>query len=319
MLDAKPCGKKRKLCATEHRLLEESKWKSRKPAHLRVSHGFLPSDALYEKKRMFDGAISIAMKKKKEEQHYSKFHSVLQILLAAIYRKGRLIAVPVAMAATTTLSSTHDSIFDLSESEFIFEYHRKYPEALPQCLPMVENGLLLQVGLTEQLVKQNKLLLRVHAFLQHYRDIICPSKRPLLSIIECFSKLTKFQLRFDSLHLLSNAEGLCLRNEGKTVKWDPKRGSAFDLLYDVWVCCYLPREEEYVLRYLPTASWDDHRKGHELQLVEFNDTIDTSEKLSKLSYWAMRAAKHYRFEGFDYIIPEHSLLYTEFIKNCIKA
>lgn len=267
---------------------------------------------------MGDGTISIVNKKKKKETHYSKFHSVLQILLAAIYKNSRFIACPVAIAATTTLSSTHDSIFDLSETEFIFEYHRNYPETLPRRLPMVEKGLVLQVGLTKQLVKQSKLLLRIHAFLGHYKDIICPSKRPLLSIKECFSKLTRFCLHFDSLYLLSNAEGTCLRKEGKTVKWDRKRGSAFDLLYDVWVCCYLPREKRYLLRYLPTASWDDHRNGHDLELSEFNEAIDTSKKCDLLSYWAMRAAKHYGFEGFDFIIPEHSLLYTDFMQNCIK-
>jgi hypothetical protein len=313
MLNPKPRGKKRKLCTTEHCVLDESTWQKRKPSNLSLSHGFLPSDEDYKSKTMFDGTISISDGGKKRYGHRSKFHSVLQILMASLYRNGRFIAKPVAIAATTNLSSSHDSIFDLTESEFIFEYHRKYPEALPQCLPMVEQGLLLQVGLTQQVVKQSKLLIRVHTFINHFEDIICPSARPLLSIDHYFSKLTRFHLHFDSLHLLSNAE------DKYTTEKKKNRSSAFDLLYDVWVCCYLPRENRYLLRYLPTTSWDDHSNGHEIQLSEFNKDIDTSAKLSDLSYWAMKAAKHYGFEGFDYIIPEYSMLYKDFMQNCIKA
>ena len=315
MPHTQPCGKKRKLCSLDDCVLEKSSWQKRKPAHLTITHGFLPADTLYKRQKMQDGTTFIVGEKKRKG-HFSKFHSVLQIVLAAIYRKTRFVAAPVAITATTSLSSTHDSIFDLDESEFIFEYYRK--DKLKQTLPMVEQGIVLQVGLTKQLVKKSKLLQRVHAFLKHYKVLLCPSKRPLLSIRECFEHLTKFRLHFDSLYLLPNAEETCLRNEHRPSNNLHNR-SAFDLLYDVWVCCYLPMQRSYTLRYLPTRAWDYYRKGQELCLVEFSEEIDTSAKLKELSYWASKAASHYNFFGYDFVVSENSLLYQEFMRNCIKA
>lgn len=346
MLDSKPCGKKRKLRAANDCVLDESKWKARKPSHLTVEFGFLPEDDEYKttvvscpnqnaiksmskcnkelfvkkklhyKKNTFFVIDRLSMPRTKT-QHYSKFHSVLQILLANLYRKERFVAMPVHIAGTTSLSSTHDTIFDLSESEFIFEYHRKSYKGIEQRLPMIEQGLHLRVGLTSQLVKQTKLLQRIHAFLQRYRIVICPSKRPLLSINESFAGMTNFALHYECLHLLVNRECLYSKSNGSIILRKDK--SAFECLYDVWVCCYLPRAQQYTLRYLPAKSWDEHQKGFDVMLYEFSDEIDTLAKRNKLEYWANKAAVHYDFHGVDFVLPEYSLLYQDFVCNCINA
>ena len=346
MLDAKPCGKKRKLCAVNDCVLDESKWASRKPSHLKVEHGFLPEDDEYKttvvscpdrnavkcmskrnkdyfvrkklhiKKNTFF-VIDRLSESKPRSQHCSKFHSVLQILLVNLYRNERFVATPVCIASTTSLSSTHNTIFDLNESEFIFEYHRTSYKGIKQRLPMVEQGLFLRVGLVSKLVKQTELLQRIHAFLQHFQDIICPSKRPILSINQCFAGMTNFALHYECLHMLVNRECMYSKNNGSIILRQDK--SAFECLYDVWVCCFLPQAQQYTLRYLPSTSWDEHQKGFDVALYEFSDVIDTLAKRNKLEYWANKAAVHYEFHGFDFILPKYSLLYQDFVRNCINA
>lgn len=346
MPHTQPSGKKRKLCVDDHCILAKPNWKARKPSHLKVEHGFLPSDNEYKttvvlnantcalknmskankmffvkqrRKRMFEQNTFFVIDRAYEQNGrrnsydiFSKFHSVLQIILVNIYKNTRFVPTPVAIAGTTSLSNTHETIFDLSESEFIFEYHRKSDKVVQQTLPMVENGIVLQVGLTKQIVKQTKLLQRIHAFLQHFKDIICPCKRPLLAIHESFASESEFRLHYESLHLLINKESLCSDRNAKR-----KDQSAFDLLYDVWVCCYLPALKSYNIRYLPASSWD--KTGADICLYEFSDEVDTVEKRNKLSYWAKQASLHYGFEGFDFIVPKFSLLYQDFMCKCINA
>jgi hypothetical protein len=56
-----------------------------------------------------------------------------------------------------------------------------------------------------------------------------------------------------------------------------------------------------------------------LILTEYSKDIRNCLEKEALSFQAVRAAEHYDFMGLDFIIPESSVFYGKFIRNCINA
>ena len=337
-------GTKRKFFAVCGSLLAKpSPWHSRKPSHLKVDQGFLPDDSAYCIKEVCKHAdlLHVSLKNRKcivrddkpmsqwdpffvietkpllcEEslKFFSKFHSVLQVLLLALYdgKKQCFVARPVAMTATDRVSNHHDTIFEMSEDDFVAEY-TIVKKVFGSVVPTVEEGLCLG----NKVVKAEALLRRLHAFLDTNISAICPTQRSLLTIQEHFSQHSDFKLHFDCLYLLTNAELAALEEEGEPA--EQYATSAFDLLYDVWVCCYVKDTNRYCLMHLSSAAWDKHRKGGPLQMTRYSTDICNFMDKEALCFQASRAAKHYHFNGLDFIIPESSVFYGKFKRNCIKA
>ena len=340
-------GTKRKLVAMRRDILaERTQWHSRKPTHLTVEKGFLPADDLYTTTEV---AVTSSLnglsknnrrcilknlsKQSSPERYYvieedllsctetvgffSKFHSVLQVLLLALYEPHRFCAKPVAMTATDRLSNQYDTIFEMTEDEFVAEY-RTLTQLFEGNIPVVQNGLLFEDedGVVA-LVKGEALLRRLHTFLENHISLICPTQRSLLTIKEHFRHVPDFKLHFDCLYLLTNAEVAALEAEGETVpSYAP---SAFDILYDAWVCCYVELTKEYELLHLSSAAWDVHRQGEPLQLTKYSKDIKNFLEKEALCFQASRAAKYYNFNGCNFIIPEISVFYERFKRNCINA
>ena len=340
-------GTKRKLFALRSDLLaKRSRWSSRKPSHLTVEKGFLPPDHSYSVKEVQRGdgnlyRLSLEnrrfilkdLKRPSSPDNYfvieesstvergggffSKFHSVVQVMLTNFHEGYTFRAKPLAMAATDRISNRFDTIFEMIEDDFVQEY--KVLKGSFECdIPCVENGLPLELeDGTVKLVKGEELLRRLHWFIENNIPLICPTQRALLTISEHFSGVRNFKLHFDCLYLLVNAELLALEKEGVVAEQYAK--SAFDLLYDVWVCCYQKYSQNYKLLHLSTKAWDEHRKGLPLLLTEYNDDIRNCLDKEALAMQAVRAAKHYDFMGLNFVIPERSVFYQKFKRNCINA
>lgn len=326
-------------------LAKRSRWHSRKPTNLMVEEGFLPSDSSYSVQEVLKGSrdvdrISAKNRKfilkdqkrssspsryfviekncitKESNTFFSKFHSVVQVMLATFYEPYRLVAKPLAIAATDRISNRYDMIFEMTETEFINEY-RILKSTFDCAIPAVEEGLLLEDGGAVVNVQGDDLLRCLHRCVQTNMTRICPTQKPLLTIREHFSHVANFSLHFDSLYLLTNAELHALECEGEPVVQYAK--SAFDLLYDVWVCCYLQATQKYKLLHLSGRSWDEHMKGMPLLLTEYSKDIKDDEKKEILNFQAVRAANHYDFMGLNFIIPESSIFYQNFKRSCINA
>ena len=340
-------GTKRKLLAVGGDILaKRSRWNTRKPTHLTVVEGFLPSDRFYcirEIRKSGDDLYGLSIKNRKFIQKdrrkasspdcyfviesrgfsktstdfFSKFHSVVQVMLLAFHENDTFRAKPLAMAATDRISNRFDTIFEMTDDDFVDEY-RILKSKFDCAIAAVENGLplRLQNGQVE-IVKGEALLRRLQRFVDTNISRICPTQRSLPTIRDHFATTRDFRLHFDSLYLLTNAELAALENEGEVVEQYAK--SAFDLLYDVWVCCYQKHLQAYKLLHLSTRAWDDHRKGMPLILTEYSKDIRNCLEKEALSFQALRAAEHYEFLGLNFIIPESSVLYGKFIRNCIKA
>jgi len=324
-------------------LAKPSQWHSRKPSHLKVDQGFLPDDSTYCVKEVCKHAdlLQVSLKNRKcivrddkpmsktdpffvieakpllcEEKvaYFSKFHSVLQVLLLALYdtEKGCFVARPVAMTATDRVSNHHDTIFEMTEDDFVAEY-TIVKKVFGSVVPTIERGLRLD----SDVVNGEELLRHLHTFVETNISSICPTRRALLTIKEHFSQFSDFKLHFDCLYLLTNAELAALEEEGEPVEQYAK--SAFDLLYDVWVCCYVKKTNRYCLMHLSSTAWDRHRKGGPLQMTKYSSDISDFLDKEALCFQASRAAKHYNFNGLDFIIPENSVFYGKFKRNCIKA
>lgn len=261
--------------------------------------------------------IEEALSVKQEGGFFSKFHSIVQVMLSAFHEGSAFRAKPLAMAATDRLSSRFDTIFEMTDDDFVEEY-RVLKNNFDCSIPCVENGLLLEVenGLVK-IVKGEELLRQLHQFIENNIPLICPTQRSLLTISEHFSGVRNFKLHFDCLYLLANAELLALEEEGVVAEQYAK--SAFDLLYDVWVCCFQKYSQNYKLLHLSGKAWDEHRKGMPLLLTEYNEDIRNCLDKEALSIQAVRAAKHYDFMGLNFIIPERSVFYQKFKRNCINA
>jgi len=335
-------GTKRKLFTVRGNFLaKRSRWSSRKPSHLSVEEGFLPSDDSYSVRevRKGDGEVyNLSFKNRKfilkdihrpsspdsyyviEESgavakqgggFFSKFHSLLQVMLLAFHEGHAFRARPLAMAATDRLSSRFDTIFEMTDDDFVEEY-RLIKKTFGCGIPSVEEGLLFG----KDIVKGDLLLRRLHCFIENNISTICPTQRSLLTITEHFA-IEGFRLHFDCLYLLTNAELAALEREGAPTEQYAK--SAFDLLYDVWVCCYLKHSKSYKLLHISSEAWDRHHKAMPLLLTEYSEDIRNCLEKEALSFQALRAAKHYGFMGFDFVIPESSVFYGKFMRNCINA
>lgn len=338
-------GTKRKRFSVGGRVLaKQSRWASRKPTHLKVCEGFLPEDSAYaikhvrtrqdltglsRKNRMCileelkspksENSFLVIEKndKSSRSKFFSKFHSVVQLMLLTFYEPYRLTAKPLALAATHKISNRHATIFEMMEDEFLEEY-RALRKRFDCAIPVVENGLRIETyaGHTEVL-KGDNLLSLLYQVVQSNIRIICPTQPSLLTIEDHFSKVSDFSLHFDCLYLLTNAELSGLEEEGQSIK--SYATSAFDLLYDVWVCCYLKQTQRYKLLFLSGDAWDHHRKGMPLILTEYSKEIRNDEDKKNLSFNARRAAIHYDFFGLNFVVSENSLFYSEFKRNCINA
>ena len=339
-------GTKRKLLTVRGDLLaKRSRWNSRKPSHLKVENGFLPPDQSYSVREISKGGSELYTLSKKnqkfilkdlkrksspdkyfvientstsrENSFFSKFHSVIEVMLSVFHKDNTFRARPVAMAATDRISSRFDTIFEMTADDFVDEY-RMIKRNFDCGIAAVESGLPLQLENGDVQVFKGEMLLRVfQKFIDNNISRICPTQRPLPTIREHFANIRGFQLHFDSLYLLTNAELAALEFEGEVV--EQYATSAFDLLYDVWVCCYLKHLKSYRLLHLSTEAWDDHGKGMPLILTEYSKDIRNCLEKEALSFQAVRAAEHYDFMGLDFIIPESSVFYGKFIRNCINA
>ena len=340
-------GTKRKFFTVRGDILaKRSCWHSRKPTNLMVEKGFLPSDSSYSVQEVWKGSrdvdfISAKNRKfilkdqkrssspsryfviekncitKDSSSFFSKFHSVVQVMLATFYEPYRLVAKPLAIAATDRISNRYDMIFEMTEREFIDEY-RTLKSTFDCAIPAVEEGLLLEDRTGAPCnVQGNDLLRCLHRCVQNNITRICPTQKPLLTIQEHFSHVANFSLHFDSLYLLTNAELYARECEGEPVEQYAK--SAFDLLYDVWVCCYLHGTRKYKLLHLSGKAWDDHMKGMPLILTEYSSDVKDDAQKEVLNFQAVRAANHYNFMGLNFIIPESSIFYQNFRRSCINA
>ena len=340
-------GTKRKFFTVRGDILaKRSCWHSRKPTNLMVEKGFLPSDSSYSVQEVWKGSrdvdfISAKNRKfilkdqkrssspsryfviekncitKDSSSFFSKFHSVVQVMLATFYEPYRLVAKPLAIAATDRISNRYDMIFEMTEREFIDEY-RTLKSTFDCAIPAVEEGLLLEDRTGAPCnVQGNDLLRCLHRCVQNNITRICPTQKPLLTIQEHFSHVANFSLHFDSLYLLTNAELYARECEGEPVEQYAK--SAFDLLYDVWVCCYLHGTRKYKLLHLSGKAWDDHMKGMPLILTEYSSDVKDDAQKEVLNFQAVRAANHYDFMGLNFIIPESSIFYQNFRRSCINA
>lgn len=357
MHDSQSRGEKRKLHATIDDLLAESKtqWVQRKPKHLKVCKGFLPKDIHYKTTSLnnnnFDDYLddldnpnqqhlldnrSKYMRynknvyvidyvdptpKKRIVDKFSKFHSLLQVLVG-LYDEKKQCFVPrkLALLASNNLSSTHRSIFDLNQSEFVYEY--QYMKRLfPYCaISWIEKGLTLydETNRGYSRIRGNKLLRYLFSFLKQHRLQLSMNQSAIAVINkDCSTYRSNSRLHFDCLTLLLNAEGEALRADGFHTK--RKFLSAFDLLQDVWVCCFDRVTNNYNLSYLSKEAWDKYNEGANIMLEEFSKDIKTKQKKDKLQYFATVAANHYDFYGITFVMPEDSLLYQEFRTNCINA
>lgn len=346
-------GKKRKLFKMRANILaKKSTWHTRKPTHLTVQDGFLPADSCYDVKQVLchDDLNDISGKNKRfilkdcekasspnqyfviercddypsESIRFSKFNSVLQVLIASLYDTDecKFRAVSVAMCATKQINNRYETIFEFTKEEFKMEY-RYWKENYGCTIPAVENGLLLvdspehSVAIVKRKLQGDCLLERLHSFLQKNITKIVPTEKELTTIASHFCSVKNFRLHFDCLYLLTNAELSALAYEGNPIK--QYATSAFDLLYDVWVCCYLEHMQKYRLLHLSSETWDNFRLGKPLQLTEYSNDIRNFMEKEALSAYAVRAAKHYDFFGNHYIIPESSVCYQRFVKKCINA
>ena len=357
MHDHKPRGEKRKLHAASDNLLAESKtkWIQRKPKHLKVSNGFLPKDSHYKTTSLdntnFDDYLDDLdnpnqqhlLDNRAKYMHYknnvyvidyvnpipktnalnkfTKFHSLLQIIVG-LYDDKEQCFVPrkLTLLASNNLSSTHRSIFDLNQSEFVFEY-QYMKRSFPYCaIHWIESGLNLydeEEGVYK-LVKGNTLLRYVFSFLKKHRSELSMNKSAIAVINkDCSKYRSKSRLHFDCLCLLVNAEDEALRADG----FLPQRKffSAFDLLQDVWVCCFDNLTSDYNLLYLPKEAWDKYNEGANIMLEEFSKDVKTNQKKNELQHFATIAANHYDFYGITFVMPESSLLYQQFRTNRINA
>tara|TARA_B100000925_G_C21975254_1_gene459818 strand:+ start:361 stop:1440 length:1080 start_codon:yes stop_codon:yes gene_type:complete len=357
LLNNQPRGEKRKLHSDNNNLLAKQKtaWLQRKPKHLKVCKGFLPNDDLYKAtkitNRNFDDYLddldnpnqrhlldnrSKYMYYNKEvyvidyiqpspakriKDKFSKFHSLLQVLVG-LYDEDEKCFVPrkLALLASNTLSNTHDSIFDLNQTEFVYEY-QYMKRVYPYCaISWVEKGVVLLTkskGLYER-VRGNELLRFLYKFLKKHRLQLSTTKSAIAFINkECLTLRSNSKLHFDCLCLLMNAEGEALRSEGYIIK--QKRFSAFDLLQDVWICCFNNYLGNYCLRYLSKETWEKYNNGLDLTLQEFSKEVTTQEQKQKLSHFAAIAANHYDFYGITYVMTEDSHVYQQFRTNRINA
>ena len=338
-------GKKRKLLSVGGSVLaKRSRWHSRKPTHLKVREGFLPEDSAYKVKEVSTEADLDGISKKnrkciREEmtsprlpqsyfviekndqssrsKFFSKFHSVVHLMLLTFYEPCRLCAKPLHLAATHRISNRHETIFEMMEYEFLEEY-RTLKRRFDFAIPVVEDGLRIELyaGYSE-IVKGDALLSLLYHVVQNNISIICPTQPSMLTIEDHFSHVSDFNLHFDCLYLLTNAEISEMEGNGESVK--NYASSAFDLLYDVWVCCFLKQTQKYKLLFLSSDAWDNHRKGMPLILTEYSKEIRNDEDKKNLSFNARRAAIHYDFMGLNFVIPENSLFYSDFKRNCINA
>lgn len=343
-------GKKRKFFKVRANLLaKKSTWHIRKPSHLTVKNGFLPADSCYDIKEVLchDDLDDISKTNKRfilkdckktsspktyyvierrdsypsNRSLFSKFNSVVQILLAMLYDPDacKFRAVPVAMCATKQINNRYETIFELNSEEFKLEYSY-WKKKIGCTIPAVEEGLLF-VDETAQnkvsLIKGDRLLERLQSFLQKNVSKVVPTEKALTTIASHFCSVKNFRLHFDCLYLLTNAELNALAFEGNPMK--QYATSAFDLLYDVWVCCYLEQMQKYKLLHLSSDTWDNFRCGGPLQLTEYSKEIRNCMEKEALSVYAIRAAKHYDFFGNHFIIPESSVCYKRFVENCINA
>lgn len=341
-------GTKRKLFTVCGDLLaKRSRWNSRKPSHLKVEEGFLPSDQSYSVREIRRGGtelytLSVKNQKfilkdlkrksspdkyfvientsesnKMENSFFSKFHSVVEVMLSVFHKDNTFYATPLAMAATDRISNRFDTIFEMTADDFVDEY-RMIKKNFDCGIAAVETGLPLELENGEvRLIKGDTLLRVFQNFIDNNISRICPTQRSLPTIRDHFANIRGFKLHFDSLYLLTNAELAALECEGEVVEQYAK--SAFDLLYDVWVCCYQKHLQSYRLLHLSTKAWDDHGKGMPLILTEYSKDIRNCLEKEALNFQALRAAEHYEFMGLDFIIPESSVFYGKFIRNCINA
>ena len=137
----------------------------------------------------------------------------------------------------------------------------------------------------------------------------------MLTIEDHFSHVSDFNLHFDCLYLLTNAEISEMEGNGESVK--NYASSAFDLLYDVWVCCFLKQTQKYKLLFLSSDAWDNHRKGMPLILTEYSKEIRNDEDKKNLLQCPSRG--HSLPLSVSTFIPENSLFYSDFKRNCINA
>ena len=339
-------GTKRKFFAENGSVLEHrrSLWDSRKPNHLRVVEGFLPQDSYYKvvevssdedlrfvslknrrciqkdlKRNRSAGPYFVVEKvtQSSSNKFFSKFHSVVEIMLSVFYEPYRLRAKPLAMAATDCISDRFDTIFEMSEEEFVEEY-RLLKKRFCCTIPAVENGLCIETKYGSRLiVKGDALLSLLHEVVENNISTICPTKRALLTIKDHFAVVSDFRLHFDSLYLLCNAELNAIYEDGETVELYAK--SAFDLLYDAWVCCYMKHSQRYKLLFLSCDAWDAHSKGLPLILTEYSKDVANTDDKESLCILALRAATHYDFLGLNFIISENSVFYGKFKRKCINA
>ncbi len=352
MLDTEQrTGKKRKLYSVNSNLLAKLTWMERKPKHLSVSEGFLPDDTQFKSTAITSSNINNciddfcdanqnyllrnhnkcthdgktihvidyvdASHKKAKGHHFTKFHSLLQILVR-LYDEETKSLVPqrLWLLSSNNLSSTHESIFDLNGSEFTYEY-QSMKRSFPFCaIPWIEKGLELLDKETNTVARMsgNRLLRYLFDFLQGHRSLLSRKNLAIASINESFGDL---RLHFDCLCLLINAEDEALRADGHARK--RKCLSAFDLLQDVWVCYYSKYKESYSLRYVTTEAWENYNNGVELVTSAYSKEVKTFRKKEELEHFATIASKHYEFYGLSFVLPEHSLLYTQFKMSCIKA
>ena len=336
-------GTKRKLLSLCSGLLaKRSRWDSRKPTHLKVCKGFLPDDSAYGIKEVSTEAdlktlsktnrkcILDIMKsptpqqsffviekndKSSRSKFFSKFHSVVHIMLLTFYEPYRLCAKPLALAATHSISNRHETIFEMMEHEFLEEY-RTLKKRFDCAIPVIEDGLRIELyhGYSE-IVKGDALLSLLYHVVQNNISIICPTQPSLMTIEDHFSHVTDFNLHFESLYLLTNAE----LSDMEAYGIQSYATSAFDLLYDVWVCCFMKQTQKYKLLFLSGDAWDNHRKGMPLILTEYSKEVRSDEDKKNLSFNARRAAMHYKFYGLNFVVPESSLFYSDFKRNCINA
>lgn len=343
-------GKKRKFFKMRANLLaKKSTWHIRKPTHLTVQNGFLPADSCYDVKQVLchDDLNDISGKNKQfilkdckkvsspktyyvierrdsypsNGSVFSKFHSVVQILLAMLYDPNvcDFRAVPVAMCATEQINNRYETIFEFTSEEFKLEYSY-WKKKNGSTIPAVEEGLLFTDTTTQNsvsLIKGDCLLERLQSFLQKNIFKVVPTEKALTTIASHFCSVKNFRLHFDCLYLLTNAELNALAFEGNPMK--QYATSAFDLLYDVWVCCYLEQMQKYKLLHLSSDTWDNYRCGGPLQLTEYSNEIRNCMEKEALSVYAVTAAKHYEFFGNHFIIPESSVCYKRFVEKCINA
>ena len=351
MLDTEQrAGKKRKLHSVGGNILAKLTWMERKPKHLNVSNGFLPDDTEFKSTAITSSNINNciddfgdanqkyllknhskyargetihvidhvdANQKKSKDHHFTKFHSLLQILVRLYDEKtNSFVPQRLWLLSSNNLSSTHESIFDLNGSEFTYEY-QSMKRSLPFCaISWIERGLELFDKETHTVVRMsgNRLLRYLFDFLQAHRSLLSQKNLAIASINESFGNL---RLHFDCLCLLINAEDEALRANGHARKRTCL--SAFDLLQDVWVCYYSRHKDNYSLQYVTTEAWENYNNGLELLTSTYSKEVTTFRKKEELEHFATVASKHYEFYGLSFVLPEHSLLYRQFKMSCIKA